>query len=194
MNVNSSTAYNSNGNRQGDFQSSQPLKAVRSIRQVISKIHVIVGGALFGAGMIVFVLHFFFDHYAAVLSLQITGGSLALSGAIELIIAAFFRRSARREQDKLARLKAEGSCFPAEITGIMSHLGVRVGRSFSVYAECSYKNHEGNTCLVKSKAFLRSPKDKNYSAWVYVNPRDPFDYAVEIFTQTAQARTNYDYR
>jgi len=102
----------------------------------------------------VFILHFFFDHNAAVLSLQIVGATLALSGAVELTVSAFFRRSAHRELKKLDELKTEGWSFPAEIIKIQRHLGVRIGRSFSAYAECSYKSREGKTCLVRSNSFL----------------------------------------
>jgi len=205
-----SISYNSNENKQGNFHGLQEMNTVRSTKQVISNVHALVGGALFGIGVFVFALHFFFDHSSAVLSLQITGGVQALAGVIELIISAFFRRSARRDQAKLAELKAEGLSFPAEITKIQRHLGVHFGRSFSAYAECSYKNHEGKTCLVKSQSFLYKndnfnmlPYDatalgaanySNYSAWVYVNPRNPQDYAVEVFTQAMEAQGGYDYR
>jgi len=195
-----SISYNTNENKQMDFQGARPMNSVRSTKQVISNIHALVGGILFGVGVFVFALHFFFDHNSAVLSLQITGGSLALSGIIELIISAFFRKSARGEQTKLARLKAEGLSFPAEITKIQRHVGIHFARSFPIYAECIYKNHEGRTCLVKSPSFLHEnkhfdlfpystaalniPNNDNYSALVYVNPHNPQDYAVEIYTQT----------
>ena len=186
------------------------MKAVRSTRQVISSVHAIVGGALFGAGAIVFVMHFFFDHHAAVLALLITGGALALSGIIELTICAVFRKSFRREQAKLARLKTEGQRFLGEIMRIQRHLGVNLGRSFSVYAECSYENHEGKICLVKSSSFLHENENfyafphsnvtlndssnDRYVAWIYVNFRDPREYAVEIFTRAAEVQADYDYR
>ena len=82
--------YNSNDNRQGAFQGSQAMKTVRSTRQVVSNVHALVGSILFGVGLFVFILHFFFDHSAAVLTLQIVGGTLALSGAIELTVSVFF--------------------------------------------------------------------------------------------------------
>jgi len=200
--MNSSLTYNSNENGQRGFQGSPTTKAVRSTGQMLSNIHAIIGWILFVVGVFIFALHFQFDHPAAVLSLRITGGSLALSGAVELIVSAFFRRSVRREQTKLARLKAEGWSFPGEVTDIHRYIGVHFGRSFPVYAECSYKNREGKTCLVSSRSFLYenesfcqfpysmaasgTPSRDQYSASVYVNPYDPSDYAVEIFTQTTK--------
>jgi hypothetical protein len=53
---------------------------------MISNVHALVGTILFGTGLFVFIFHFFFDHNAAVLSLQIVGATLALSGAIELTV------------------------------------------------------------------------------------------------------------
>jgi len=199
--------YNLNVNRQSNFQETS---GVRSTRQVISNVHTLVGGILFGVGVFVFALHFLFDNSAAVLSLQITGGALALSGVIELVIAGFFRRSARREHEKLDRLKSEGRGFPAEIIKIHRHMGVRFGRSVSAYAECSYTNNDGKICLVSSNSFLyrhegfspwrsneevsNAPHYSGYSAKVYVHPRDPMDYSVEIFVQTPEVQADFDYR
>jgi len=187
----------------------QTTKTVRSTKQAISIVNAIVGGALFGAGAIVFAIYFFLDNATAVLVLQITGGSLALSGVIELVIAAAFRAAYRRERLKLEQLKTTGTRFPAQITRIIPHLGARFGRSFSARAECTYENHERKTCLVKSQSFLYKnaffhpfvpfmaaadiPTD-DYTAWVYVNPRNPHDYAVELFAGSAEIRADYDYR
>jgi len=166
---------------------------VRSLKQMISTIHTIIGGVMLGVGAFIFILSFFFDHNAAVLSLQITGGVLAFTGIVELTISVIFRNFVRREQANLARLKAEGQSFQGEITQIHRHMGVRIGRSFSAYVDCSYKNNEGKTCLVRSKSFLYAPHD-NYSAWVYVNPHNSHDYVVEIHTQPVTMQGVYDYR
>jgi len=186
------------------------MKPVRHVRQVIGNIHTLVGGILFGVGALVFVLNFFFTHHAAVLSLMITGGTLAFSGIVELIIATFFLKSARKDQTNLDRLKTEGHSFPGEIIKIHSHLHVRIGRSVSAYAECTYQNKDNKTCLVRSRPFLHkteafflspfdpvvqgSPSHSNYTAWIYVNPFDPTDYAIEIATQAPTVRADYDYR
>jgi len=195
-------------NRQ--FNTQMAMKPVRNIRQVIGNVHTLVGGILLGIGALVFLLNFFFTHNAAVLSLMITGGTLAFSGIVELIIATFFLKSVRQDQANLERLKAEGHSFPGEIIKIQSHLHVRIGRSVSAYAECTYQNKDGKTCLVRSRSFLHktetffispfdpalqdSPSHSNYAAWIYVNPFDPTDYAVEIVTQTPAVQADYDYR
>ena len=205
--MNNNIMYKSNENGQ---RGSQAMKAVRSTRQVVSKVHAIVGGALFGVGVLVFALYLFFDHQAAVLSLMITGGTLIFSGAVELLVSFIFHKSVKQEQTKLARLKAEGQSFAGEVIRLQRHFGVSLWHSFSVYAECSYKNHEGKTCLVKSASFLHESASFQpflyntetlddsfndcYAVWVYVNPRDPWDYALEVFAQTTEAQGDYDYR
>jgi len=202
--------YNSNGNRQDSFHGSKAITAVRSTRQVISNVHAIIGSALLGVGLLVFTMHLFFDHSAAVRALVITGGSLAFSGMLELIVSAVLRRSVRWEQEKLARLKFEGVTFTGKITRIQRHVGIHFGRSYPIYVECSYENHEGKTCLVRSQSFLHKSENfpmfphsiasadtlhhDNYSAWVYVNPHNPHDYAIEIFRQVTEAHGDYDYR
>ena len=183
--------FNSNG--QKPTSGARAMQEVRSVRQMISNVHVIVGGVLFAIGAFVFILHLFFDNRDAILALTITGGALALSGAIELIVAVFFRRAALREKNKLARLKADGKSFPCEIIQLQRQIGVNFINSYSVYAECSYKNNEGKTCLVRSATFLHE-NGKNYSATVYVSHYDPFDYAVEILKRAASVRADYDYR
>jgi len=201
MNIN----YNSN-----EAKSVQALKPVRSTKQVISNVNALVGGILFAVGLLVFAIHFLLNNNSAILSLQISGGAIALSGTIELIISAFFRRSFRKEQAKLDRLKIEGLRFTGEITQVKRHMGVHFGRSFSVRAECTYINRDGKTCLVKSASFLYANENvyrphcssdalgasdcNNYTAYVYVCPYTPSDYAVEIFTQTAKPQNVYDYR
>jgi len=167
---------------------------VRNTRQVISNVHALVGGILLGIGVLVFAIYFFVDYSAAILALRITGGTIALSGVVELIICAFFRKAAKREQVKLDRLKADGLSFPAQITNIRRQLGVHYGRSVSAYAECTYQNREGKTCLVRSYNFLYRNDGEKLHAHVYVNPFDPTDYAVEVFMQQVETQGVYDYR
>ena len=175
--------------------------SVRSTKKIISNVHALVGGILFAVGLVVFSVHFLLNNNSAILALQISGGSIALSGVIELTISFFFRRSFRREQAHLDRLKAEGVSFAGEIVNIIHRMSVRYGRHFSAYAECTYINREGQTCLVKSPSFLYSNEtipgvsgNNNYAASIYVNPRNPKDYAVEIFTQPTKMQGVYDYR
>jgi len=179
-------------NRQFGSQTPQALTPVRNAWQLVGSVLAIVGGSLFAVGAFLLILSIFFTGLAAVLSLAITGGTLALAGAIQLIIGASFRNASRREQANLARLKVEGHSFPAEIVRIERQPYVHVGRSTSAYAECTYQNRDGKTCLVKSRSFLDN--GQNYTAWVHVNHFDPTDYAVEVFTEMPQVSADYDYR
>jgi len=183
-------------NRQFGSQTAQAtqtaLTPVRNAWKLVGNVLSIVGASLLGAGILLLMLSIFFTSRPAVLSLAITGAGLALPGVIQLIIGVVFRQAARREQANLARLKTEGHSFPAQIVKIERQLYVQVGRSVSAYAECTYQNSDGKTCLVKSRSFLHD--SQHYTAWVYVNPFDPTDYAVEIFTQMPQANADYDYR
>jgi len=183
-------------NRQWGSQTphdTQAIKPARSSRAIVGTVMCIVGASLFVPGIFTVVLSFFFTNTTTTLSLLITGGSLILPGIIMLIIAACFRRAARREQANLARLKDEGHSFSAEIIRTIIHPEVRINHSVSASVECSYQNREGKTCLVKSRTFLYK-NHENYSAMVYVNPIDPSDYAVEVFTLTPHVKADYDYR
>lgn len=183
-------------NRQFGSQTAQStqtaLTPVRNAWKLVGNVLSIVGASLFAVGILLLVLSIFFTSRPAMLSLAITGAGLALPGIIQLVIGVVFRQATRREQANLARLKTEGQNFPAEILKIERQLYVQVGRSVSAYAECAYQNSDGKTCLVRSRSFLHD--SQNYTAWVYVNPFDPTDYAVEVFTQTPQVNADYDYR
>ena len=179
-------------NRQYGAQQATAVKPVRSIQQGVGKILAIVGGALFGVAVILFVISFVVDDCSAALALRIAGGSQAFAGFVTLVISAFFRMSAARWQNKLARLKAEGASFPAEIIKIHWNMAVRVNNAVSAYAECSYQNKEGKTCLVRSKPFLYN--NETHSAIVHVSPYDPADYVVEVFVQVPHVQADYDYR
>jgi len=175
------TIYNSNDNGQRASQHSQGTQTTGSILEIASTVLAIVGGVLLGVGILVFSISFFVSHSSAILSLQITGGVLAFTGLIELTISAIFRSIIRSEQANLTRLKLEGDSFLGEITQIHRQVGVHVGTRISAHVDCSYTNSDGNTYFVRSKSFLYHPTD-NLHAWVHVNPHNPRDYAVEVFT------------
>ena len=202
-----SISYNSNGPRPTDFN--RTTGTARSTMRTISMVNGIVAIALLGTSIILFVISFFLgDHTGAVLGLRLAGVGVAFGGIVELTVSTVFRSIARREKEKLEQLKATGVSYPAEITRIINRYAVRVGRGQSVYAECTYTNSEGETCLVKSNSFMceagympltpRSlvdlPYNSNYAARVYLNPHDPRDYAVEIYTSTENAQADRDYR
>ena len=181
--MNNTAIYNTNGNNgQMDFRAPQPMTTVRGTRDMVATVHGIVGTVLVGTGLLHLILNLIFDHRAAALALQIIGGVMTLNGIILMIIAACFRAAVRKEQEKRDRLRAEGINFPAEITKIERRGAVRAGYSVSVYAECAYTSHEGNVYTARSASFMYDDR-KDYTAWVYINPRNPHDYAVEIFTR-----------
>jgi len=201
--------YNSNGQLMESLNSGFAIRPVKSTMQMISVINCIVGGALLGVSAILFFISLQLGNYPdAVLGLRLAGSGIAFAGIVELIISAVFRRVARREQEKLELLKITGVNYPAEITRIISRYAVIAGRRQSVYAECTYTNNEGKACLVKSKSFMYDtgfvpfyprtyadvPHNANYAAKVYVNPYNPHDYAVEIFTTAGTTLADYDYR
>ena len=173
------------------------VKPVRSTMQLVGMVNGIVAAVLFGVSLILLLISFYVSDYpGAVLGLRIASGGVAFGGIVELIIAAAFRRIARKVADRLASLKAIGIAYPATITNIINNNTVITGYSRSVYAECIYTNKEGKTCLVESKSFMHAyaANNDNYTATVYVDAYNPHDYAVEIFTTINTARADYDYR
>jgi hypothetical protein len=182
---------------------------VRSTMRIISTVNAIVAISLLGTSAILFFISFFLGNYpGAVLGLRLAGAGVAFGGIVELIVSIVFRNIYRREKEKLEQLRTTGVSFPAEITRIISRYAVRVGWSLSVYAECTYTNSEGKSCLVKSKSFMHDanfmpimshtlaehPNNHNYAAQVYVNPHDPRDYAVEVYISTGNTQVDHDYR
>jgi len=177
--------------------------------RTIGMVNGIIAVSLLGTSAILFFISLTLVGYpGAVLGLRIAGASVAFGGIVELIVSTVLHTIARREKEKLEQLKATGVSFPAEITRVISRYGIRVGWGQSVYAECTYTNNEGESCLVKSNSFIYDtglmplrprmfadlPHNPNYAAQVYVNPHDPRDYAVEVYTSTGNTQIDHDYR
>jgi len=201
--------YNSNGLRTETHNSGTGIRPVRSTMQVIAFVNGIVGCVLLGVSLILFFISFTLGNYpGAVLGLRLAGSGVAFGGIVELIVSAAFRRAAQREYEKLQLLKSTGITYPAEITRIFRQFTVITGRSQSVYAECTYTNIDGKSCLVRSKSFMydvgfvpffphafsETPHNTDYMANVYVNPYNPQDYAVEIYKTSNAVHADYDYR
>jgi len=174
--------------------------------RIIGMVNGIVATVLLGTSVILFFISFFLGGYpGAVLGLRLASAGVAFGGIVELIVSTVFRNIAHREKVKLEQLKAIGVSYPAEITRIINRYAVRTGRGQSVYAECTYTNSEGKSCLVKSNSFIYQagfiprmfvdlPHNSNYAAQVYVNPHDPRDYAVDVYTSTGSTQADHDYR
>ena len=130
-----------------------------------------------------------------------------------------FNLYSKRNEKKLERLKDGGLCYNAEIVRIIPNYLIRIRFYLTACVECSYRNHEGKTCLVKSGYYLLDPTGKSSSvkflprmyaaiyfddfinndgknrlnATVYVNPDDPADYFVEVSEKT-DIQYDHDYR
>lgn len=167
------------------------MKPVRSTFRITNIISMIAGSALLGVGTILFGLSFIFENNDATLALRITSAALAFSGLVEIIIGISFRAATKKESNRLAHLKATGLKFQATSIEIKRTAAFRTGRHTSARLECSYTNHQGKSCLVKSKSFL-TDKNVTHNAAIYVNPQDPTDYAVEIFS-TGHAHNTFDH-
>ena len=153
-----------------------------------------VGMALLVAAAVLLGLSFAFDSAAVALALRITSGALGFSGLVELILGTVFYAIAVNGKNRMTRLKQSGLKFGAKTIELKKIAGVRAGRYISARLECSYTNHEGKSCLVKSRIFL-AQKDAIYDAIIYVNPNDPTDYAVEVLSRSkAHFEHDHDYR
>jgi len=129
-------------------------------------------------------------------------------GIIFAVLGLVFFLVWRHKESKAARLKRDGICYDAEITGLKSlpYMYGRRGFGFGYYGspsfivECWYRNQEGKTCLVKSDGLLMNPlffgkgKD-NLKAKVYVDRDDPKDYYVDVTDgQQSDIKFDNDYR
>jgi hypothetical protein len=134
--------------------------------------------------------------------------AIMINGAVWTVLGGVFWLIAQNGRYKEERLKREGLCYEAEVIRLVPNIMVRIGHSYAMYAECSYINSEGKTCLVRSSSFtmqsmgvfangpIRSEGNKEgLEAKVYVNKADPRDYFVEIRdNKIADIKADYDYR
>jgi hypothetical protein len=176
------------------------MKEVRNAWRTWGKI------CLFFAGVPLLVLYVIlgsvFGFIGGMLAVGINGIVWTTLGSGFYFYSQFIRR-------RLERLKREGLCYDAEILRItQNNIGIRVGATISVYAECSYLNAEEKTCLVCSSSFLIDNfmgthsyalggiQNINWTAKVYVSKNNPRDYYVAIYEndKIANIRADYDYR
>ena len=121
--------------------------------------------------------------YLAMLVFNNETRSLLIFIAIWCVVSLLFYMLAKKNEQRLQRLKRDGIPFPAKVKDVLRLPGIRVGLNNPFYAACSFVNEEGITCFAKSKAamtWLYVDKDI-LEAVVYVNRDDPTDYAVELF-------------
>jgi len=155
------------------------MKPVRSAFKMVSVVHFIVGSPLLSVGILLFGLSFAFEG-GATLALRITGGALAFSGLVEFILGTCFGAIARNQRKNLERLKSIGSKIQVDAIEVKRVMGIRTGRLVSARLECTYTHHDRTSTAI-SPIFLTNRNDKNttYNAFVYMNPQDSSDYAVE---------------
>jgi len=168
------------------------MKPVPSVFIITRLVNLIIGTALLGIGILIVGLSFAFS-YDAALALLVTGAAIAFSGLVEAIIGLSFHAVVKKGANRLERLKDNGIKFQVETIELKLTPGFHTGRRVAGRLECSYTNHQGKTCLVRSGLFM-THRNSTYNAFVYVNSNDPTDYAVEVFIQQGHDKDIYDYR
>jgi len=171
---------------------------MKNQQRTFGRVALIVGASLSGAALTLVVPGLIFDNADASFVLLLLASILGIQGAAWLIIGVCFWYYFKSLADIFNRLKREGLCYDAEILQIVpTTFTYQIGRSVSVYAECSYINHDYKICLVKSNLFWSAYNlnIEDLTAKVYVNKSDPRDYAVDIqFKAQANTQYHYDYR
>lgn len=159
------------------------MKPVRGLFTIVRLVNLIIGASLLGVGLLLVGLAFAFDDSNVRLALLITGGSIALPGLIEIIIGLSFHVAIIKQMGKLNRLKNEGTKFQVDSIELKHMSGFRAGRSTAARLECTY-TYQGQTRSVKSKYFI-TKENQVYGAFIYINPQNSSDYAVEVFSDSA---------
>ena len=116
----------------------------------------------------------------------------SLQGVVWLIIGLVFYLIGYSRRRKLNFLKQEGRRFEAEVTNLYPVVGINIGTTPTVYAECVYTNDNGQRCKVKTPMFLwKSFHPEDLNAEVYVDWNDPHRYAVQL-SRKPQTDTQVD--
>lgn len=145
---------------------------------VAGKFAAILGLFLFATGIVIFIIADIFGGGEAV---YIILSILSLQGVVWGIIGVVFLLISGIGKKRLAHLKQYGQRFDAEIINLPPVVGINIGRTPTVYAECIYHNDMQQRCKVKSTMFLwENYKYDKLKAEVYVDWNDPRYYAVEI--------------
>lgn len=102
---------------------------------------------------------------------------------------------------KVKRLKRDGECYEAEIVRIREKPYTNVNYRSPFVVECGYRDRRGTSYLVKSGNVWPSSmlvKREDIKARVWVNPKKPKDYYVEVYLtseeQKSKLRYDFDYR
>ena len=87
---------------------------------------------------------------------------------------------AKRNVNKLIRLKESGVCYDAHIDSLSLTAYPHPLRTITSYANCVYKDSSQCTQIVTSKIFLTNQADMIRKINVYENPHNSDDYVVEL--------------
>ena len=180
------------GNITKENQEVKNIREVKSTWRTYGKIMTLMGVLFFVIALILALIQLSVENSMVDGFLPILG----INCAVWLILGVLFLLSSKWEKDKLQRLKKGGLCFDAEIKRVKrNNYGIRVGSIISGFAECSYINREGETCVVKSNSFILDEQNPDYTASVYVNSVNPKDYSVEInISETIRGQVDRYYR
>ena len=154
------------------------------------KMALIIGLLLFSIGCAIAAI----AHFAAgeEVSPLIFLFAIASQGVVWLLMGVIFGGIARAQNAKLNDLRQRGRRYDGEIVRLSPVMGVHMGSTPTVVAECLYVNEEQQRCKVKSAMFLwRDYRHDTLQAAVYADWNDPRRYAVEI-TQRAETQPAVD--
>ncbi|MCL2772480.1 MAG: hypothetical protein FWD71_03935 [Oscillospiraceae bacterium] len=178
------------------------MKTLKISIRLIGKICLIIG--------IVFLALSIFSLILRLASVNLVFSTLAVifctNGIPWIILGICFYLYSRFEKSE--QLKKDGVRYDAEIVRILPGYNMRVGfgkynSANAAYVECFYRNQESKTCLVKSDLIMLDYAVNYFgdngkellNAAVYVSPKDPRDYFVEISPKAeVTSQFDYDYR
>ena len=148
-----------------------------SARHSYGRLFAVIGSCLFVPALLLYMI-WTQTHSETLLAVYTLMG---VFGLVWLALSMFFIRAARREMEKLGRLKEFGVRYDAKIDDIeISKQPIKAKSMISARAQCSYLNDEGKICKVQSQPFIITQTNAQYEAAVYINRSKPSDYAVEL--------------
>lgn len=165
-----------------------------------------VFGLIFGIlGLVFFIVGVAFLYCYPLLAgdseFKILGYMFSMYGGVFLVIGLCSFLVALRHKRKVQRLMRDGKCYNADIVRTYEKPYMRVNFRYPFVVECGYQDNRGRSYLVKSgNVWLNSfvSRESDIKARVWVNPDNPKDYYVEVYTTLSNAnpdmKFDFDYR
>lgn len=168
------------------------MQTVKSSWHIYFKVLSVIDAVLFAATIVAYVLCLIKDSY----SLCVWTIVLVINSAVWFIFVAICFVRSTYEDDKLKCLKINSICYEGKVERTVRNHGlIRIGSMMSCYAECSYQNEKGKSCLVRSGSFMLEYPNADYNVAVYVSRMNPADYAVELsVVEKTSVQYDFDYR